>query len=124
MESSFLSSLSEGKWSHKLADEIGAVLTALLAGARYGLKIRLPHALVMTFLFRRDLSHSEKLKNILRLGFQHASSLAAFATIYKSILALLKYAHRKLVASSGESGSSSSSYWRAVGRSLLCMIGE
>ena len=106
-------------------DELKSIAAALIGGARYGVKIRLPHALVMTFLFRRDLSHSEKLKSILRLALQHASSLAAFATIYKSILALLKYAHRELILrDGGETTSTSTSYWNAVGRSLLCMIGK
>ena len=103
-------------------DELKSIAAALVGGARYGAKIRLPHALVMTFLFRRDLSHADKLKSILRLAFQHASSLAAFATIYKSILALLKFAHRKLVASEPNSDAPAT-VWRALGRSLLCMIG-
>ena len=36
-------------------DELKSIAAALIGGARYGAKIRLPHALVMTFLFRRDL---------------------------------------------------------------------
>jgi hypothetical protein len=74
-----------------LLEELHQILLALVGGARYGIKIRLPHALVMTLLFRRDLSDKEKLKNILRLVLEHASNLAAFATIYKTLLAALKW---------------------------------
>lgn len=54
----------------------------------YGVKIRLPHALVMTFLFHEG-SLREKLLYILRATFQHAKNLAFFVTIYKSLLYLL-----------------------------------
>lgn len=102
-------------------EELTSIASALVGGARYGAKIRFPHAFVMTFLFRRDLTAQEKLKNILRLVYQHASSLAAFATIYKTVLALLKAAHRKFVQL-GPSDVSAQSYWKAVGRSCLQMI--
>jgi peroxisomal membrane protein 4 len=64
-------------------NEIYAILAGLLGGARYGVKIRLPHALVMTSLFRKDLTSRGKLRQILRMTLEHASHLAAFATIYK-----------------------------------------
>ena len=63
--------------------ELVAIASALVGGFKYGVKIRLPHALVMTALFKRDLSHSEKLRSILRLAYEHASNLAKFATLYK-----------------------------------------
>lgn len=66
-------------WKH----EIGAILAGLLGGARYGVKIRLPHALVMTTVFRKDLTSRGKLRQILRMTFEHATHLAAFATVYK-----------------------------------------
>ena len=66
-----------------VVDEVHAILSALVGGARYGLKIRLPHAMVMTFLFRRDLTSSEKLKSVLNMAYEHAYSLGSFATIYK-----------------------------------------
>mmetsp|Transcript_34957 Transcript_34957/g.104281 ORF Transcript_34957/g.104281 Transcript_34957/m.104281 type:complete len:106 (-) Transcript_34957:794-1111(-) len=62
-----------------------AILSALLGGGRYGLKIRLPHALVMTALFRRELSAKEKIRSIVKLTMEHARNLAAFATIYKNL---------------------------------------
>eukprot|EP00536_Pseudo-nitzschia_multiseries_P011008 jgi/Psemu1/204701/e_gw1.355.19.1 len=77
-----------------LREELSAVVSALIGGATYGVKIRLPHALVMTCLFRRDLSSKQKLRTILRLVYEHASNLAAFATIYKVALAALKGSSR------------------------------
>lgn len=103
-------------------DEIHSIASALVGGARYGMKIRLPHAFVMTFLFRRDLSGKEKLRAILQLAYQHASSLAAFATIYKTILALLKHAHRKLLRSTPSMHEEGA--WRLMGRNLMLMLGR
>lgn len=103
--------------------ELQSIVSALVGGARYGVKIRLPHALVMTVLFRRDLSSKDKLKNIVKLAYQHASSLAAFAAIYKTILSLLKASHRKLMASPANPNIQEG-VWKMMGRTLLTMIGE
>lgn len=83
-----------------IADEIKAVVAAMVGGVRYGVKIRLPHAVVMTLMFRRDQSVSNKIKTILRLTKDHAVSLATFATIYKTMLVLLKTTSRVLQSSS------------------------
>ena len=64
-------------------EELYAILAALQGGARYGFKIRVPHALVMTFLFKNELSALQKIRAITILTIEHASKLAAFATIYK-----------------------------------------
>ncbi len=77
-----------------LLEELAAVVSALVGGAKYGVKIRLPHAFVMTFLFRKDLSPQQKVRTIIKLVVEHASNLAAFATIYKVILAVLKSSSR------------------------------
>lgn len=66
----------------------------MVGGARYGLKIRVPHALVMTSLFRRDLSTKQKLRSVMKLAIEHASNLAAFASIYKAMLTALKWTSR------------------------------
>jgi hypothetical protein len=79
-----------------IVDELQAIAGALVGGARYGLKIRIPHALVMTLLFRRDLSSKQKVKSIIKLALEHASNLASFASIYKSTLAALKWSSRRL----------------------------
>jgi len=109
-------------------EEILSIASALVGGARYGIKIRLPHALVMTFLFRSDLTSKQKIRAILKLAYQHASSLAAFAAIYKSILALLKFSHRRLVSSPGSGVNhqrqQQEGAMKALGRALLLMIGE
>ena len=69
--------------SLNLADEATAVVSAALGGARYGVKIRMPHALIMTLIFRPDLSPSKKIATILKLTRDHALTLATFAAIYK-----------------------------------------
>ncbi|KAL7547499.1 hypothetical protein ACHAWF_010790 [Thalassiosira exigua] len=71
-------------------DEAAAVLSGLVGGGRYGLKIRVPHALVMTFLFGSHLSFRKKLRVIASLAAEHASNLAAFACLYKLALGALK----------------------------------
>ncbi|KAL8905715.1 MAG: hypothetical protein Q9207_002471 [Kuettlingeria erythrocarpa] len=72
----------------KLAD-----LLSIVKGARngftYGAKIRFPHALVMVFLFRSG-SLQEKLRIVLKATFQHARNLATFATVYKTMMLLLR----------------------------------
>ncbi len=60
-----------------------AILSAAFGGARYGIKIRFPHALVMTLLFQRHLTNREKINRILKLVWIHSSNLAGFATLYK-----------------------------------------
>lgn len=68
-------------------------------GLIYGAKIRLPHALVMTFLFSNgDLR--TKLKNILKATKQHSFNLAKFVTIYKTLLFLQKRFNNNIERSS------------------------
>ena len=66
-----------------LWDEVAAILSALIGGGKYGLKIRVPHALVMTFLFSKNMSFRKKIHVIAKLAAEHASNLAAFACVYK-----------------------------------------
>ena len=54
-----------------------------MGGGKYGTKIRLPHAAVMTFLFRKETSVQEKLRIVMKLTFAHSRNLASFAAIYK-----------------------------------------
>ncbi|KAJ2775998.1 hypothetical protein IWQ57_000155 [Coemansia nantahalensis] len=56
-------------------------------GVVYGAKIRFPHALVMTLLFRTG-SPQDKLVAILRATRDHARGLAFFVTAYKSVMLL------------------------------------
>jgi hypothetical protein len=109
-------------------DEFHAILLSLIGGARYGVKIRLPHALIMTCLFRSDMSASEKLKQIIQLVREHATNLALFATIYKSILLLLKVLshhceNHYILMSKDTSRSRLSECLRHCGRILVSLIG-
>jgi hypothetical protein len=52
------------------------IVAAALGGFRYGIKIRLPHALIMTLLFRRDQAVSQQIRTILILTRDHAINLA------------------------------------------------
>ena len=79
-----------------IQDEIHEVLKALWGGARYATKIRLPHAILMTAVFRRDQSIRDNLRGICKLVLEHAANLASFAAIYKSILAILKALSRRI----------------------------
>ncbi|KAJ2162317.1 hypothetical protein GGF46_000808 [Coemansia sp. RSA 552] len=63
-------------------------------GVVYGSKIRFPHALVMTLLFRSG-SPQQKLTAILKATKAHARGLAFFVTTYKSLMIL----QRRLSAS-------------------------
>mmetsp|Transcript_14580 Transcript_14580/g.21377 ORF Transcript_14580/g.21377 Transcript_14580/m.21377 type:complete len:294 (+) Transcript_14580:116-997(+) len=94
-----------------LASELEAILCAIYNGCKYGIKIRLPHALVMTFLFRRDLSSIDKLKMICKVTLEHSRNLGSFAGIYKTLLALLKYASQSL-------------YWKKRKKVLLRAFGR
>ncbi|EFB21619.1 hypothetical protein PANDA_004506, partial [Ailuropoda melanoleuca] len=64
-----------------------AMLKGFRNGAVYGAKIRAPHALVMTFLFRSG-SLQEKLRAILQATYTHSRNLACFVFTYKGLCAL------------------------------------
>lgn len=64
-----------------------AMLKGFRNGAVYGVKIRAPHALVMTFLFRSG-SLQEKLRAILQATYTHSWNLAWFVFTYKGLCAL------------------------------------
>lgn len=72
-------------------DELREVLLSAFAGARYGAKIRLPHALVMNAVFASK--QQGFLRKVTKLTVEHATKLARFAAIYKTILFLLKFIH-------------------------------
>eukprot|EP01082_Thalassiosira_pseudonana_P006640 g5996.t1 g5996 contig20:588825-589950(-) len=113
--------------NHTLWDEAAAILSGLIGGGRYGLKIRVPHALVMTFLFGSNMSFRKKLKVIAKLAAEHASNLAAFAFLYKAsidvffalLLATLKTLSSRIEESSG---SVDMSLLRHLSRSILSFI--
>ncbi|QRW27576.1 mitochondrial import inner membrane translocase subunit TIM17 [Rhizoctonia solani] len=69
---------------------------AILKGARngfvYGVKIRFPHALLMAILFGRG-DWSQRAKTIFKATKQHATNLAKFVTIYKTLLLVQRRAN-------------------------------
>ncbi|CCO27766.1 Peroxisomal membrane protein 4 AltName: Full=24 kDa peroxisomal intrinsic membrane protein [Rhizoctonia solani AG-1 IB] len=69
---------------------------AILKGARngfvYGVKIRFPHALLMAILFGRG-DWSQRAKTIFKATKQHATNLAKFVTIYKTLLLIQRRAN-------------------------------
>jgi len=92
---------------NEVDDEIKEIISACISGFKYGIKIRFPHALVMTFLFppkklsssssssAKDITIQQKLKIIGKLSYAHAVNLAKFATLYKTVLFLLKIHSRR-----------------------------
>lgn len=70
--------------------EMKAIVISMLSAANYGAKVRLPHATVMTFLFRPNLPLKQKIKVIAKATWTHSVNLGSFAFIYKTVLALLK----------------------------------
>ncbi|KAF3824812.1 hypothetical protein GH733_010146, partial [Mirounga leonina] len=71
-----------------------AMLKGFRNGAVYGAKIRAPHALVMTFLFRSG-SLQEKLRAILQATYTHSRNLAYFVFTYKGLCALQAHVQGK-----------------------------
>lgn len=69
--------------THSLSEELHAIAAGLVGGARYGFKIRLPHAMVMIWLFRQDLNSKQKMRTVGKLVVEHTTNLAAFAALYK-----------------------------------------
>ncbi|XP_060555813.1 peroxisomal membrane protein 4-like [Ruditapes philippinarum] len=77
--------LSSGQYRPVLS-----VIKGLRNGAVYGAKIRFPHALVMTFLFKEG-SLREKVRAILEATFTHSKNLASFVFLYKSLTGLMEH---------------------------------
>ncbi|XP_006881512.1 PREDICTED: peroxisomal membrane protein 4 [Elephantulus edwardii] len=64
-----------------------ALVKGFRNGLVYGVKIRAPHALVMTFLFRSG-SLRDKLRAILQATYMHSRNLALFVFTYKGLCTL------------------------------------
>ncbi|KAI8370009.1 peroxisomal membrane protein 4-like protein [Blakeslea trispora] len=69
--------------------DLFSILKGCRNGIVYGTKVRFPHALVMTVLFKTD-SLENKVKGILMATKQHAQNLGLFATIYKTLMIVQK----------------------------------
>jgi peroxisomal membrane protein 4 len=66
------------------------LLRALRLGAAYGIRIRMPHALVMNVLYGRDKSVRGIVQRVLGITWEHGRNLASFAVIYKAVLVALR----------------------------------
>ena len=78
-----MDSLKSTNPPYNLQSEFKAIIAGLIGGGKYGIKIRLPHATVMTLLFRGDATAREKFNLILKSTLEHSCNLASFAAIYK-----------------------------------------
>ncbi|KAI8369127.1 peroxisomal membrane protein 4 [Choanephora cucurbitarum] len=70
---------------HPYFHDLFTILKGCRNGMVYGAKVRFPHALVMTILFKSG-SLESKVKGILMATKQHAQNLGLFATIYKTLM--------------------------------------
>ncbi|XP_067410587.1 peroxisomal membrane protein 4 isoform X2 [Emydura macquarii macquarii] len=74
-------------WRHFTVSQHNLFWIRGLCLKSYGAKIRAPHALVMTFLFKSG-SLREKLKTIAQATYTHSRNLAYFVFTYKGLMAL------------------------------------
>ncbi|KAF8591975.1 peroxisomal membrane protein 4 [Ramaria rubella] len=78
---------------HIISDQRFHDYLAILKGARnglvYGVKIRFPHALLMSILFGRG-DWKTRARQIFTATKQHAINLASFVSLYKALLLLQK----------------------------------
>lgn len=70
--------------------DILSIIKGIRNGMVYGAKIRFPHALVMTFLFRNHLPFRKKMELIMDATYQHSRNLATFVGIYKTLMVLMR----------------------------------
>ncbi|GMH54714.1 hypothetical protein TrVE_jg316 [Triparma verrucosa] len=80
---------------HHLPPTLLSPLLSSFSGIKYALKLRLPHALLMTYLFTPSLPPSQKLSRIKSVLLSHATSLGLHALIYKLTLLLLNKLTKK-----------------------------
>jgi len=71
-----------------------SVVRGFRNGAIYGFKVRLPHAFVMTFLFKSGSLRS-KLTQIAQMTYEHSRNLALFVALYKSLLCIMRHCRQK-----------------------------
>ncbi|CAI9740019.1 Hypothetical predicted protein [Octopus vulgaris] len=71
-----------------------SLIKAFRNGIVYGCKVRFPHSLVMTFLFKSG-TLTEKFRGILEATYTHAKSLALFNVIHKVILQIFEWFGKK-----------------------------
>jgi peroxisomal membrane protein 4 len=70
----------------RAAVSLFAPIRALLQGAMYATKVRVPHAAVMLALFGNEKNPVAIARKVAALAFEHAKHLAYFAAVYKAVL--------------------------------------
>ncbi|THH11801.1 hypothetical protein EW145_g420 [Phellinidium pouzarii] len=79
-----------------LADPAYHDFFSILKGARngivYGVKIRFPHALIMSLLFGKG-DWPSRMRKVVQMTVQHALSLAKFVALYKALLIAQRKIH-------------------------------
>lgn len=91
-----------------------STLLGLRNGLHYGVKIRAPHALVMTFLFKANEPVKKNLLQILKMSFVHARNLGGFVLIYKAILGAGRILHAVLGLKMGTAPGTPAAAWHAL----------
>ncbi|ESO97467.1 hypothetical protein LOTGIDRAFT_159501 [Lottia gigantea] len=71
-----------------------SLIKGLRNGIVYGAKVRFPHALVMTFLFKSD-SLRNKIIGILQATYTHSKNLGLFVLAYKTLTLLMQFAQNE-----------------------------
>ncbi|ODQ52286.1 peroxisomal membrane protein 4 [Saitoella complicata NRRL Y-17804] len=82
--------------------DILAILKGLRNGLVYGTKIRFPHALVMTFLFRSG-TLQDKARMIYKATRAHALNLGVYVTIWKGLMLVMRMMSRAGKERNGDS---------------------
>ncbi|KAH3683408.1 hypothetical protein WICPIJ_005627 [Wickerhamomyces pijperi] len=71
--------------------DVLAIFKSMRNGVHYGTKIRFAHSLVMSLLYKRNITLVQRISSILNITRSHGVVLASFAFVYKLSLLLLKW---------------------------------
>jgi len=74
--------------------ELIAIVRGFRNGVVYGFKIRLPHAFVMTMLFRSGSLH-DKFRAIARATYNHSKNLGVYVAVFKIVRLLMRLLRAK-----------------------------
>lgn len=71
-----------------------SVIRGFRNGVVYGARVRFPHALVMTLMFKSG-SPASKIRAILRATTTHAKNLGSYVALYKTVLCLMRHISKR-----------------------------
>ena len=80
----------ETKKTPSLQDDILSIIRGFRNGFIYGIKIRLPHAFVMTLIFASDRSIESMSKTIFKKTREHSVHLGQYVCLYKLLIVLIR----------------------------------